>query len=463
MIDSSLLGNVLQIPTNGLISNPFSGSAFGSINSAIGGLPSMADFTTAMQTSASSIGTTVTQTDIDNLSASLSSLNGLASSGNLSSMDQITAQMTSHIIPGAGGLSSIPNSLFSYGTVTSSLTTQMGVPNALSMLSSAQNATKVANQLQGGVQGTNHWTCNIAADITGAVHQVQSGISSLYNEVSSGINSLESSINASVTKFANAVKAALPSVGPIDPITGLPSSIPGVPIASSLLKEIHDEITSAESSVTSAIKSVVNTIDAAAVSIENQMKVGIANALHGLKSDPCFGNIATTMMSPALTAVATANTSMSNASANVALLSNDVPPATTSQLAEIAKEYGDVSFDTVAITNAQQPYIASLSAWQDSVNYQQVKQAQTQSPEALTAYQALRAQANARSDTQNLQALKALSDSNHAAKNQLKALWDYMKNTGVIASNPNGPWSSVEQVTIDGKLYNKYSVNTKLP
>lgn len=299
MIDPSLFSSVLKLPTNGLINNPFSGSAFSTIHSAIGGLPSVADLANAAKDP------NMDPTVLAGLQANLAGLNTISASGSLASMDGIVGQMTSHVAPSVGAINTVPTALFSMPGVTpptSSIAQSIGVPNAMSMLSSAQSSQSLANQMLGNA--SNAQQCGIIADITGAVKSVESAIGAIYGAVSSEINALEATIGASVSRFAAAVRAALPTVT-IDPISGLQVIIPGSPIASSVLTEIASDIASAYKSVTGAISTVIGAIDAAAVSIENSIKLGIAGMLAKLNADPCFGTLAKSMTSPALAAVLT--------------------------------------------------------------------------------------------------------------------------------------------------------------
>jgi hypothetical protein len=298
MIGESQLSGVLALNPSQFIQNPFSGSAFGAIHSAMGNLPSLADFDTAM-TNASG----VAAADIAALRGHLSDMLDIHSGGGLQSMDQITAQMTSQVMPTLNGVTSIPSQLFSYGTQTSTITQSIGVPNAMSMLSTAQSQNALNARLNAVNPGSAPSACAAIQGISDGIHAVQSSLGQLYGSIGSEINALESSIGSAVSNFANAVKNALPQVGPIDPITGLPTSIPGVPIASEVFNDIHSAISSATASVKSAISTVVNVVDSAAIAIENQMKIGIANAMSAIQSDPCFKDIASKMTSPALSSV----------------------------------------------------------------------------------------------------------------------------------------------------------------
>lgn len=298
MIDPSSYSSILSLPSNGLLNNPFSGSAFGSIHSALGNLPSTTDLSNA------AIDPSADPSVLANLHSSLGNLNSIYSGGALSSMDQITSQMTNQVTPTASSVSSMPSALFSMPGVpatTSTMTSSIGVPNALSMLSSAQSAQATANSIA-GTPANGPQTCGIAADITGAVKQVQSAISSIYGSVSSEVNSLEKSIASSVSSFAASVKAALPTTS-IDPITGLKTTIPGTPISSGVLASIESDISGAYKTVSGAMSSVVSAVDSTAVSIENQMKLGIATVMAKLHSDPCFSSLAQSMTSPSLSSI----------------------------------------------------------------------------------------------------------------------------------------------------------------
>lgn len=235
------------------------------------------------------------------LHANLSNLNAISAGGSLASMDGIVGQMTNQVI--GGSVNTVPPSLFSapgMPAVTSSLTHNIGVPNAMSLLSSAQSSQSLANQMLGNP--SNAQQCGIIADITGAIKSAESAIAGLYGAISSEINALEHSIGATVAQFAAAVKAALPTVS-IDPVTGLQVTVPGVPIASSVLTGIANAISSAYKTITTAMSTVVSAIDAAAVSIENSLKLGVASLMAKLNADPCFGSLAKSMTGPALAAI----------------------------------------------------------------------------------------------------------------------------------------------------------------
>lgn len=297
-IDPSSFSSVLSIPSNQLLNNPFSGSAFSSIHGALGGLPTSADFSNA------TIDPSVSPATISALSGHLSSLNTISAGGSLASMDGITSQMTNQIVPTPGMVNTVPPSLFSapgMPALTSSMSQNIGVPNAMSLLSTAQSSQSMANQMLGHPPGSPQ-QCSILADINGVIKTATSALGALYGDISAGINALEHTIAATVSQFAAAVRAALPTVT-IDPITGLQVTVPGVPIASGVLTSIASAISTAYSSITSAMSAVVGAIDAAAVAIENQMKLGIAGLMANLNADPCFGALAKTMTGPSLSAV----------------------------------------------------------------------------------------------------------------------------------------------------------------
>lgn len=494
-IDPSLFSQAVSIPSANSMLNPApSAASYANIHSALSSLPDATTISSIPLPSSFSLtstgtgdgstgatGTTVTSPyasdvtdeDVLSLQASLSTLQGIHSSGDLQNLSSITTSMTSQVV---GTSPSIPSAWLSQVGTTSSLTASMGTPNAMSLLSAQQSAQSLANQMQGNTNPSNPQTCGITADITGAIKSVQSGLSTLYQDASAGLKSVEQSIGNTVSSAASMVKGLVTSntSGGTSGSGGSSGTITKSQIQS-VVSDVSSAYQTISSEVKSAISTVVGTVDGMAVAIENQIKLGVANAINAIKSDPCFGALASKMTGASLSSVISAQTGLDTAKQQVidqqaqqaakskacAAIAEDYPAATTANLNDLVSQVTQAQADLASLLKLLNAATDALNAQIESTDYQTVKNNQNSSAAAMLAYQQAKTAMQSSSVYTDWQAKSNAYNAQNQVVSTLRSFYSFMLNKGQIPSNPNGPWYTAANTTANPPVPG--TVTGKLP
>lgn len=490
-IDPSLFGQTVSIPSANSMLNPApAASSYSSVHSSLSGLPSPttlsqvplpSSFTTGTGTGGtgstgsgtsgsggpapvSPYASDVTDADVQAMTSSMTSLQGVYASGDLANLSSVTTSMTSQVV---GQTPAIPSGWFSQVGTTSSLTPTMGTPNALSLLSSQQASQSLANQIQGN--SSNSQTCGIGASITGAVSQMQNGLTSLYKGASSDFQAVEKTIGSTVSSAASMVMGLIS--GSSGGSGGSGGTVTKAQV-NSTTSSISSAFSTISSEVTSAVKTVVGTVDGMAVSIENQIKLGVANAMNAINGDACFGSLGKQMTGSSLGSVISAQTGINTAkaqaaaqqaqqkqNANICLATAyDYPAATTQNLSDMNSQMSQANSDLTFFTNNLTSAQTTLANYINSIGYQQIKNNQTQSAAALQAYQTAKTQLYASPPYTAYQAANNAANAQSQVVSTLRSLANFMNTKGQLPSNPNGPWyTAANQATntpgtVNGKL-----------
>jgi hypothetical protein len=483
-IDPSLFGQTVSIPSANSMLNPApAASSYSSVHSSLSGLPDSTTLAQVPLPSSFSTGTgtggtggtsgtgssgtgsgtvavspyapDVTDADVQAMTSSMSSLQGVYASGDLANLSSITTSMTSQVV---GQTPTIPSGWLSQVGTTSSLTSTMGTPNALSLLSSQQSSQALANQIQGNTNPSNPQTCGIAASITGAISSVQSGLSSLYQGASSAFQSVEQTIGSTVSSatsmVTNLISSGSSSGSGGSGGSGGSSSLITKAQINSITSDVSSSFSTISTEVTGAISTVVKTVDGMAVSIENQIKLGVANAINSIKSDPCFGSLASLMTGSALGSVLSAQTGLDNAKAAAAAqqaqqkqnantcasIQYDYPGATSQNTSDIQSQISQCDSDyqwfQSNLVSAQTAFAAAIN----SAGLPALKNNQNSSAAALTAYQQAKQQLETTPQYTTYQAAQTAATAQSQALAQLTVIQNFMNTKGQLPSNPNGPW-----------------------
>jgi hypothetical protein len=489
--DSKFLNDTLsQFPSPGsLFVNPVA-APMSQLNNLLTPPPSIdaSTFSSAF----SSIDAATMQASSDAYAALQSQFAALASKAN--DFTSVMAHMTTSTYPPS---MSIPSSL---GGVTGGVT----LPN-ISQTMSAIQGEQALNQQRGTTDPTNACS-SLIGSISSLGSGVSSSISNLLNSthgttIQTGISSLTNGVNSAISQgpsltaavdSAKSALAAAQSQGAAAIAAAQAALTSAQNSLNSAVGGITSTISGVQSQVTDALAAVHSTIDSAMASVSSfaqSVETSVANQIHAAtalmmrnlsEQSPCMSNMIhnSGLVSPGLSSLISSSPSASQqAAAAQAVKSPPASPATdvqsdamqttAAQKSALQTAQDLLNSEVTKQLAAANTAVTSFNSWMTSVNYQTIKNNQTQSADALAQYQALKAQAQNNTDYKTQEALSSIIKQNQATMVFINSCL----NASTQSNSPSdNVWLYKEAVTVNGTTYYKYvsftsaaSINASAP